>query len=157
SSMLRNREQLEAVLKSRAWAKFKALPFVQAAWQKVQDEWSEEGKLAGLYNFYQKPENRELLALLAEKTSEEIFIYGSDSWADFAELGQTVYAGMYFGPLMLYLQGQAQGVRGSKLRAVAVLKSLNENRELIKVPDMVIGFKITKKDRAKHQLNRLQK
>jgi hypothetical protein len=157
SSMLRNREQLDAVLKSRAWAKFKALPFVQAGWQKVQDEWGEEGKLAALYNFYQKPENRDLVALLADMSSEEIFIYGSHTWSGFAELGQTVYGSMFFGPLYLRLQGAGRGADQGKLQATAVLQALNQNRELIKVPDMVIGFKVTKKDRARNQLNRLQK
>jgi hypothetical protein len=157
SAMLRNGEQLDAVLKSRAWAKFKSVPFVQEAWQKIKDEWSEDGKLKDLYKFYQKPENRELVALLGDMTSQEVFVYGSESWAGFAELGQTVYGSMFMGPLWLRVKGQAGDRTQQQLQAISILQALNQNRKLIRIPDLVIGFKVSKKERAKNQLHRLGK
>ena len=62
---LRNREQLEAVLKSNAWAKLKALPAVQMALQMAQAELQKpENPLAQVLKLYDQPENRQLFGHL---------------------------------------------------------------------------------------------
>ena len=38
SATLRNKEQLDIVLKSKAWAKLWALPLVQTAWKKATEQ-----------------------------------------------------------------------------------------------------------------------
>src|SRR5262245_31029079 len=87
SALLRNREQVSAVAKSRAWARLKALPAVQALWKKVREELTEdEGKLAPLYKFFQEEENKKLLALVGDLFSREVFCYGGENWGAFTEL-----------------------------------------------------------------------
>ena len=61
-ALLRNREQVDIVRKSRAWAKIKDMPAFKLAWQAAQDEYSkDEGKLAGLRTFYEQEENKDLV------------------------------------------------------------------------------------------------
>src|SRR5689334_16606068 len=44
---LRNREQVQIIARSKAWARLRELPAVQAAWKQIQDQYNqEEGKLA---------------------------------------------------------------------------------------------------------------
>ena len=71
SCTLRAGEQLQAVTKSKAWAKIKDMPAFKLAWQAVQDEYSkDEGKLAGLRRFYEQEENKDLVALIRDAFSE---------------------------------------------------------------------------------------
>jgi hypothetical protein len=156
-TMLRNREQLEAVLHSNAWARIKALPFVQAGWAMAKIQFSEDGKLAPLYQFYQQPENRQLLALAGDMFSHEVFVYGSESWAGFSQLMLEVYSSAQYGPLFAMLKGEAGDLNPQQLRAKMALKSLAENRKLLRVPDLIMGFKVSKIDRAQAQLKRLEK
>src|SRR5689334_9127931 len=60
-AMLRNREQIDAVAKSKAWAKIKNLPLVQMAWGMLEKEYSAEGKLAPLREWMGQAENSELI------------------------------------------------------------------------------------------------
>src|SRR5438874_330915 len=65
SAMLRNREQIEAIGKSKAWAKLWNMPAVKLAWGKTQEEWKNPaGPLGAVANFYAQPENQELVAVL---------------------------------------------------------------------------------------------
>src|SRR5207244_2684188 len=77
SAMLRNREQLDAVLRSRAWARLKSLPAVQMGLQLLQAQQAQPApQVAPFLEIYQKPENQQLVALLGDMFSEEVFSYG---------------------------------------------------------------------------------
>src|SRR5437016_4645520 len=94
AAMLHNREQLEAVLHSKGWAKIKALPVVQTLWQRAEQELKKPGGPATqLMQFYKQPENQELVALLADMGSEEVFFYGDRSWIEFLDLIMKVQQG----------------------------------------------------------------
>jgi hypothetical protein len=156
-AMLRGREQIQAVARSRAWAKLKSLPFVQGLRQKIEEQLNdEEGKLAPLVKWYQAPENRELVALLGDMFSTEVFLYGGDSWVGFTKLAQEMIGAVRFGPVLLQLKGEGRGMNQNELRARILLQVLSENLDSIKVPDVVIGFKLTKTERAEAQLKRLE-
>ncbi len=79
-AMLRNREQVEIVAGSRAWAKFKTLPVVQDAWSQIEAQWT-DGNLAGARQLLSLPENEQLLDLVKEMFSDEVFIYGDPQFA----------------------------------------------------------------------------
>lgn len=155
STALRNREQWQTILRSNAFARLKALPLVQQGWAQVKAQFSEEGKLAQLYKFYQQPENQELVALLGDMVSDEVFVYGSENWAPFLELAQNVYWDMQVGRWFkaFRLTGQAPSPNPLK----AILESLAEHEKLIKIPDVILGFKVRKTERAEAQLKRLEK
>src|SRR5438046_2362984 len=80
SSMMHNREQVEAILHSRAWAKLMGLPAVQTFFQMMQAQLQQPGSpLASVKQFFDEPENRQLIQLLSDMGSEEIFFYGGES------------------------------------------------------------------------------
>src|SRR5262245_1902621 len=81
SAMLRNKEQIDAVAKSKAWATFWKLPNVQMGWKQVQEAWNRP-ELAPARKIL---EDKELLDLLAEAASQEIFLSGSDAWIGFLQ------------------------------------------------------------------------
>jgi hypothetical protein len=157
ATMLRTGEQIEAIAKSRAWAKIKSLPFVQDLWQKVLSELTdEEGKFASLYQWYKKPENRQLVELLGDMFSTEIFVYGGKDCTPFTKLVQETIGAVRYGPIFATLSGKVGDLSPNELRAKLLIEALAENLDAIKVPDMVIGFKLSKADRAQAQLKRLE-
>src|SRR5579859_4060014 len=65
TASLRNTEQFAAIGKSKAWAKFKALPFVQKAWKEGWAELNKAGGAVEQYEAFRKdPENQQLIDLL---------------------------------------------------------------------------------------------
>jgi hypothetical protein len=156
SVMLRNREQIEAVLGSQAWAKLKALPAVQVSWQMALAEINKpEGEFAEFMQLYNQPENRELVELLLDMQSQEVFFYGGHSWVDFVDLASRLMGSMRYGPALMQLQTGGRG-DPSKMQLTALYKALAANAELIKAPDVIIGFKLSKTDHAQAQLKRLE-
>lgn len=155
TSSMRNREQIEAILKSRAVAKLKSLPAWKMAWEELEKNLKKNK--AGYEKFmkeYNKPENQELVKVLQDMLSHEFFIYGGESCNGFVDLAKKSYSSVNIGPLM----AMAQGKKGdsTELLVAALLKILADNPDLIKFPDLVIGFKLTDKKAAKAQLKRLE-
>jgi hypothetical protein len=156
SASLHSREQWNAIQQSRAWTKLKALPLVQTARQKIEAEWKEDGQLAPLYQFYQQPENRQLVEMLGDMFSEEIFLYGGPSWVGFLDLAGQLNAAQSYGPVLMLLSGQAEEKNAGKMQVTMLLRTLANNLSLVRVPDQIIGFKLTDTKRAQAQLKRLE-
>ena len=155
--MLRNREQFESMAHSKAWATFKSLPLVQALWHKVALEAKKPGTpAASLWQLYQLPENQQLLELLAEMGSQEVFICGDHDWIGISGLTMEIIGGARFGPALMQLSGQARGLDPAKLQGATLLTTLSENLDRIKIPELLIGFKIRDVTRAEAQLKRLE-
>ncbi len=154
-SMLRNREQIEAIARSKAWARLNALPLVQQLWKAAGEQLRQPGSpLAQAWQLYQRPENQQLVQLLIDMGSEEVFVYGGSSFVDFADLVTHFGGSMNLNSAFLQMSGQAGSSGQAQLRAV--LGVLADNKDLIKVPDLVIGFRITNAERAQGQLKRLE-
>ena len=157
SSMLRNKEQIDAIAKSKAWAKLWNLPLVQQGWKFLESEYNRrDGQLAPLRAFLEDKENQELLAMLADAGSHEIFISGGESWVGFFTLLQHVNNGMQIGPLKAQLAGNPGGKNESELQVQAILRVLAKDMNLLKAPDLIIGCKVTEVKRAEAQIKRLE-
>ncbi len=157
SAMLRNKEQVDRLINSKAFQAVWNLPQVQTGWKKFQEEYNKEsGDLARFRQVLQSPRGQEVVAVLTEAVSDEIFLYGSDAIGDTLKLAMTVGNGLQFGPLKALLQGQAGGLDPEKLQTYFILKALADNLNLIKVPDLVIGFKIKNTERAEKLLAQLE-
>ncbi len=154
SAMLRNKEQYEAVANSRAWAKLWSLPAVQQGWEAFQQ--NSKKQLDELRRIFDTDDNKELLALLGDASSDEIFVYGDDTWVGFLDLFQQVYAASRSQPVIAQLDGTAGGRSEAELQTRAFLSVLAANPDLIKVPNLVLGFKVTDAKRAERQLKRLE-
>lgn len=157
SAMLRNREQVEIVLKSRAWVKAMQMPVVQMGLQMFQAEAANPGSPAAeAMAVLRDPEKLKSLSLLADLASHEIFLYGDKSVVDSLELFQIMAGGTRFGPMMAQLSGAAGDLSPDELQAAMLFRVLADNLDKIKVPDLVIGFKVTQKEQAAEHLQMLE-
>ena len=94
SSMLRNREQFEAVRNSNAWAKIQAMPVVQMGLAMYQMQLANPGSgPAKIQAALENPEIRKIIDLAADMVSDEVFLYGDESCVDFLKLAQDVDRG----------------------------------------------------------------
>ena len=64
---------------------------------------------------------------------------------------------MRYGPLMLQMSQKTEGMSQPDQEAMLILKVLSENLPLLKVPEMVAGFKISNLALAKEELQELEK
>lgn len=156
SAALRLGEQIDAVCKSRAWASLKAMPAVQAGLRKLKGQLSEGEHAAQVQSFLNNPEVQDALALLKDMISQEMFIYGDPDSVDCVELLQRIAGAMRYGPAMAQMTGQVNPSEMGKLQGKLLLTVLADNRELIKVPTTVIGFRLTNRDRAVQSLAKLE-
>jgi hypothetical protein len=157
NSTLRNREQLEIILKSKAWAKLMDLPAAKFARQKFEEQLAkpDDPQLAMLLGALKQPENQELLAVLADAGSDEIFIYGGSGWVDFTELLLKVANASRFSSLMA-LTPENRGKNPGEVSGRILLNILAANIKLIHMPDLVIGFKVKDAKKAEAQIKRLE-
>jgi hypothetical protein len=157
SAMLRNKEQIDLIARSKAWAALRDMPGVKMAWQMVQAQYTEQdGKLAPLRAFLEQEENQELVAFLGDAVSHEIFFCGGANWVPFFELTSILNNAQRYGPLPVLIEKGPQAVEKNNLQAQLMLRALAAHPELIQVPDFIVGFKLTDTKRAQNQLKRLE-
>ena len=104
----------------------------------------------------QQPENQQLIKVLGDMVSEEVFFYGGASCNSFADLVAQVVGAVRYGPAFAQLSGQHHGMDPQHLQIASALQVLSEHTDSIKAPDFVIGFKLSKKGDAETQLKRLE-
>jgi len=155
SAMLRNREQIEILLQSKAWARFRDLPLVQSGWKMLSGALEQQdGPLADFHKFVAQPENKKLIELLGDMVSEEIFTYGGASSVEFVTLISQLGGSMRF--QQVYLQFQKRGDDSWLSYVQAVLNVLASQQHLLKIPEFVMGFRISEPQQAEAQLARLE-
>ena len=149
-SLLRNREQFDIVMKSKAFEKFKNLPFVQEMWQNV-----DQGLAFAMGQLKQDPENEALLDLLAEAVSDEVFVTGGDAAADFLALyGQVNNSTRFSGMMQAFQPGRQAGPAGPGVPDM--VRALAKSEKLIRIPDLLVGFKLKNPAAANKQIKRLE-
>jgi len=156
-SSLRNREQIEAIANSKAWAKLKSMPLVQMGLAlynfQAANPQSVPGQIQARLN---DPEGRKLIDLAVDMTSDEVFFYGDQSLIGFLDLAQQMAGAMRYGPAVVELTGQDEDLRQEERQARLVMTALVENIDLLKVPDGIVGFKLDNVDLAAEQLDKLE-
>jgi len=155
--MLRNRQQWEIVAHGRAWAKLQALPVVAMgrafyAMQAMSPE-SVPGKIEAALR---SPEVKQALDLAGDMLSQEVFVYGGPGTTDFIDLCQELMGAAQYGPAIALLSGEGKGASGRDLQQAALVSALCENAALVKVPDLVLGFRVTNVKLAQQAIDRLQ-
>jgi hypothetical protein len=157
SSMLRNREQFDAIANSNAWAKIMEMPAVQLGLSLYSMQMANpDSGPAQIDAALKNPEMLKILNLMGDMVSDEVFFYGDDNFIDFIKLVQIANGANNFGPLKALMSGKIQNAEMEKVRAGVLLSALAENAELIEVPNLIVGFKLKKTDLAKEQLIKLE-
>jgi hypothetical protein len=154
-AMLRNREQVEAVAKSKTWAKIAKLPAYQKAHAYLQQMWT-GGNFAEFRGLLEQKENRELVDLLVDAVSEEIFCYGAANWVDFVDLFKQINNAYQYAPLTALIKSGGDQKALQSAQGRGVLRVLARNPQKIRVPDFIVGFKIKDAKKAEAQIKRLE-
>jgi hypothetical protein len=164
ASMLRNREQFDAIANSKAAAKIQALPYFQLGLTMLKAQAADPTSPAGQFKAaWDDPDIRQSLNFAADLFSDEVFVYGGSNFNSVVELFQEVYGEMYWASLMQNFQDPRAGNRGAmgpgeneKLQARLFIRALVKQGDRIKFPDLVAGFKVKDKVQARKQLLKLE-
>jgi hypothetical protein len=167
ASLMRNREQVELIGKSNAWKKITELKAFDQAFLAVQG-YLNSPQVAGMM---QVPENQQLIELLTDMASDEMFVAYGANYSEFAHLYMQINTVNLVGNFKNGMRGQQQfqpiqpGGRpvappppvagGPPPETKAMLDLMAKNLNAVKVPDMVIGFRLKETDKALAQLKRL--
>jgi hypothetical protein len=161
SASLRCGEQIKAIGKSRAWAALKTLPAVQDATKKLsapllKGDYGLDASAPESYGlqakaFLENPEVKKALQLLGDMFAREAFIYGDQGIVDLVDLVQTVSNSMNYGQMFSQMNGQGPVDPGA-----LALAALAQNLDLLKVPNVIIGFRVKNKQLAQEELTKLE-
>jgi hypothetical protein len=154
SASLRLKEQLDILLESKAYSKLLEIPLVQLAKSQLEFQW-QQAALPGVQEFkayVESPQGEEVLAVVKEMFSDELFVYGGDDMAQSFELLLELNSIQQTAGLEAAASGEeADEVMARRVRAV-----LEERGETIAIPTVVFGFRIENADRATRQLDEVQ-
>jgi hypothetical protein len=155
--MMRNREQFEAIRGSKAWTKIRDMPVVQMGLALYTSQADNPETVPGkIETVLKNPETRKIIDLLRDMASDEIFVYGDESFGDFLALAQNLAGAMRYGPMVMELTGQNKGHNPNELQGRVLMSALAQDVDLIGVPNLVVGFKLKSTDLAKEQLIKLE-
>jgi len=157
SAMLRNREQLDAVVNSRAWAKLKNMAVVQMGLGLYNLQAADPETPAGkLHAALEDPEVKKLLALAGDMVSNEIFVCGDAQFVDSLAVLQEIFGAARYGPMVLQLTGGAGDRDEQELQQAFLLGVIADNADRLATPNLVIGFRLTDTAAAEEQLAKLE-
>ena len=152
SSSLRLGEQVEIVGKSRAWAALKGLPATQRLLQEVNKALD----VPQVQFVLENPEVKKGLALLGDMFANEVFIYADPAAIDAAELFQKLNTTRSFGQLTALASGDFERGELGRAQVQLVLSTLAEKIDLLKVPNVIVGFRVKDRTLAGEQITKLE-
>lgn len=177
SSSLRLRQQYDAIAGSNAFKAIMGLPAVKRALDSYEEQRSTPGSPFSTFEaFLELPDNRAAADLLTDMVATDTFVYGEPSCVSFWRLVRKVMEAQQRASIAagredmiveevpgdddaagndLDLEAFAGDVDTRRGARVA-LETLADNLDLMVVPDVVWGFKTTKRDLAASQLDRLE-
>jgi hypothetical protein len=111
-----------------------------------------DNPLAHVVQFLKDPANKELVDLLLDLGRQDVFLYGGAGWTDLIPLLQRLNSAQRFAPFQAMLAGGDP----SKAQARAMLHALNATSDKLRIPELVIGFKLSNTSPATSQMKRLE-
>lgn len=154
SSTLRMKEQLDIFYKSKAYKALRAIPTVKKAYDDAMAKMKEKGgPLEAYEKFVKTKENKELIEVLIEAVSDEIFLVGGKDWVPFYEAFQKVNMERSIGTFEEMLSGTGPDRAPTRATLVALLR----HKAKLKIPSTVVGFRIKSSKKGLAQLDRLKK
>ncbi len=155
-SGMRMREIFDKVAASNAIAKLKTVPSVQFGLAMAAASWENppNPKAAMLKQMLADPQNQQLVELLKDAVSHEVFLYGGKNVGDAIALAQDINAAASAGQMEALAAGDFQNMRSYQVRKVVEL--LDQQGERLKIPTIVKGMKLSDTQKALDQLKRLE-
>ena len=156
-AMLRNREQIEIIAESKAWQRLLDMPVVGQGMATIQGKLEEqEPQAQKLRQILENPQVQDLLAMLADLFSQDVFCYGNPAVADTLKFIQRVSNAANYEGAVLGVLDQDDELNDRERRGKAALHAVANNLDLMKFPTMIAGFKIDDEDRATINLGKLE-
>ena len=157
AARLRNKEQVDLIVNSKAWKKLSSLASFQQFWQQMQMAFTLPGSpFAELQQALQDPANRQLLDLAGDLASHEVVYYGDIHAVEVWELGSRAYNAARYSMIAPNF-GAADLSDFSAAMMAAPLRVLAAHLDEIETPTIVVGFKCTRVAALRGQLDRLEK
>ncbi|MFQ3650978.1 MAG: hypothetical protein SNJ75_11645 [Gemmataceae bacterium] len=145
TSTLRIKEQVELFYTSRAYKAIRALPSVKMAYDQVREQLKQNlGGGFDVEGFLNSDLGKEISGLLTEAASDEIFIFGGKQWGEFFRTFSLVSQAQTSGTYAALLAGGDPNT--GQMRAI--LRALRQNKAQLRIPGLVIGFKLATPDKA---------
>lgn len=159
-AMLRGGDQWKRFAESNWVKQYLALPELQklATQAKQQAEQADNPQAEMVKLLWSLPENQELIKLLGDAASQEMFLAGGPGWAGFMELSRKLNAAQRAGTLEMlkpFDENENFEDRAAAPQRI-VLDALVDNLKLVAVPDLLIGFRLTDSAPAERQFARLE-
>ena len=155
---LRNGEQIRIIAESNAWKKLMNMPSVQMGLGvlkgKLEDENDEQAAQAKAV--LENPQVKDLLGLLADMFSTDIFCYGNAEVGEVLELVQDVGNASSYGPVYFMAAGEGDAMSQQEMQGKAALYALAKDVDKLKIPTMLMGFSVEDEDRAMIHLGKLE-
>lgn len=155
---LRNGEQIKAIAESNAWKKLMNMPSVQQGigMLKGKLEDPDDEKAAQVKAALENPQVKDLLGLLGDMFSSEIFCYGNAEVGQLLELVQDVSNASSYGPMYFTATGEGDAMSPPEMQGKAALYALAKDIDKLEIPTMVMGFSVEDKDRAVVHVGKLE-
>jgi hypothetical protein len=153
---LRHREQFDKLVNSQAFSKLANMPMLQMGLFLANAQWEnpQNPQVAMLKAALQQPENQQLIELLKDAVSHEVFVYGERGFGDAIGLMNQLNAASNAGQLEALAAGEPDAATEYQLRQI--LEVLQQQQDQLKVPNTVIGFRLSSQEAATAQLARLE-
>ena len=158
--MLRGGEQVQAIGKSRAWQKLVNLPVVQMGLSyyhaQAADPDSGPGKIQ---NALDNSQVQRGLGMLGDMFSHEVFVYGDSGFVDCVSLAQQVMGAAraaQYQPMFAQLAAGRHLHPDNQLPARLMMATLLKKSDLLKMPNLIVGFKLADTKRATEMLAQLE-
>lgn len=150
STSLRLKERLLGLWNTKAVQQIWKTPLVQAGWSEITKNFEQQaGPMTGML---EQKENKELLQLLLDMASEECFMLGGPTLPPFLTTAGEIFAAGYLGAMGSSFM---PGADRSMVQLHAALAALKDNISDLKIPDVVVGFKVPDAKVAQRQVARL--
>ncbi len=154
-SSMRLGEIYSKVANSRAIAKLKEIPAVQMGLFMAMSQWEnpQDPQIAAFKQALQSPENQDLVALLQDAVSNEVFFYGDSSFGPAMQLFSDINSANQAAQFEAMAAGEMHKLQEYQLGKI--LEVLTADGLVMEIPNSVIGFRVTDAQRADGQLQRL--
>lgn len=157
SVMLRNQEQIEIIRNSKAFARLLDMPVVKEAFKKFDESAADDpdGPAAKFQEGINNPMVQNVLGLLGDMFSRDVFVYGDPSVVDFLDLMQKLNSVQQSGQVIGQIANKSDDLTEEQFQARVMLHLLAGNLEQIRIPQVVAGFQVKNTDRVKENLDNL--
>lgn len=150
------REVYDKVMASNAIAKLKSVPAVQFGLAMAMQQWNnpQDPQLAAFKEMLSDPANQQLVELLKDAVSHEVFIYGDKNAATTVALLNEINTAATEGQMEALSAGDILNMQNYQTRKI--VEVLNKQGDNLKFPTILTGMKLSDTQRALDQLQRLE-